>query len=52
MGISLARVVRHWTPEEIGQFVDLFERFVTDHERYLPTLINECAQWARSEGEN
>lgn len=52
MGISLARVVRHWSPEDLEQFVGLLERFVTDHEKYLPTLINECAQWARSEGEN
>jgi DNA-binding MarR family transcriptional regulator len=51
MGISLARVVQHWAPEDIGRFVELFERFVADHESYLPTLINECAQWARSEGE-
>jgi DNA-binding MarR family transcriptional regulator len=52
MGISLARVVQHWTPEDIDRFVELFERFVADHESYLPTLINECARWARSEGEN
>ena len=52
MGISLAKAIQHWEPDELETFVDLFERFVTDHERYLPTLINECAQWARSEGEN
>jgi DNA-binding MarR family transcriptional regulator len=52
MGISLARVVQNWTPEELEHFVELFERFVTDHERYLPTLINECVRWVRSEGEN
>ena len=51
MGISLARVVQNWTPEDLERFVELFERFVADHERYLPTLINECVQWARSEGE-
>jgi DNA-binding MarR family transcriptional regulator len=52
MGISLARVVRDWAPEDLDRFVELFEQFVADHEAYLPTLINECVQWARSEGEN
>lgn len=52
MGISLARVVQDWSEEDVERFVELFERFVADHESYLPTLINECAQWARSEGEN
>ena len=51
MGISLARVMKGWAPEEVDKFVELFERFVNDHEAYLPTLINECVQWARSEGE-
>ncbi|HET9139416.1 MarR family winged helix-turn-helix transcriptional regulator [Actinophytocola sp.] len=52
MGTSLARVIQHWDPDDIDRFVELFERFVHDHERYLPTLINECARWARSEGES
>lgn len=52
MGVSLARVVQHWSPDDLDRFVELFERFVDDHETYLPILINECAQWARSEGEN
>jgi DNA-binding MarR family transcriptional regulator len=52
MGIALAKVVQHWTPEDLDSFVELLERFVLDHERYLPILINECVQWARSEGEN
>jgi DNA-binding MarR family transcriptional regulator len=52
MGISLARVVQHWSPEDLDRFIELFERFVADHERYLPTLINECVRWTRSEGEN
>lgn len=51
MGHSLAQVVKGWAPEELERFVELFERFVADHEAYLPTLINECVQWARSEGE-
>jgi DNA-binding MarR family transcriptional regulator len=52
MGISLARVVQHWTPEDLDRFVELLERFVADHGRYLPTLIDEWVQWTRSEGEN
>lgn len=52
MGISLARVVKDWDPDDLDRFVELLERFVIDHEHYLPTLINECAHWARSEGEN
>jgi len=51
MGLSLARVVRDWAPEDVERFVELFERFVADHEAFLPTLIDECVQWARSEGE-
>lgn len=51
MGVSLARMVTGWAPEELERFVELLERFVADHEAYLPTLINECVQWARSGGE-
>ena len=51
MGLALARVVKDWAPDELERFVELFERFVGDHERFLPTLINECVQWTRSEGE-
>jgi DNA-binding MarR family transcriptional regulator len=51
MGLSLAQVVKGWAPEDVEHFIQLFERFVADHEAYLPTLINECVQWARSEGE-
>ena len=51
MGLSLAQVVRGWEPEEVERFLELFERFVKDHEAYLPTLINECVRWAHSEGE-
>ena len=51
MGLSLARVVQYWAPDEVERFIELFERFVVDHESYLPTLINECVQWTRSEGE-
>jgi len=51
MGLGLAQVVRHWDPEDVSRFLELFERFVADHERALPMLINECVK-ARSEGEN
>ncbi|HEV2780645.1 MAG TPA: MarR family transcriptional regulator [Actinophytocola sp.] len=52
MALSLARMLRHWPSEELDRFVELLERFVGDHEKYLPTLISECAPPARSEGEN
>ncbi|MGQ0837176.1 MarR family winged helix-turn-helix transcriptional regulator [Actinokineospora sp.] len=48
--LSLARMVSHWDPADIDRFVELFERFLADHENYLPTLIIECANQARSEG--
>lgn len=51
MGLGLARVVRDWEPEDVSRFLELFERFVADHERALPMLMNECVK-ARSEGEN
>jgi DNA-binding MarR family transcriptional regulator len=51
MGLSMARMTRNWEPGELEEFVELFERFVTDHEAYLPTLIEECVQRARTEGE-
>jgi DNA-binding MarR family transcriptional regulator len=51
MGLALAQVVRKWDPEDVTRFLDLFERFVSDHERTLPMLMNECVK-TRSEGEN
>ncbi len=51
VGLALARVVRGWDPEDAATFLELLERFVADHERALPMLIDECVK-ARSEGEN
>jgi DNA-binding MarR family transcriptional regulator len=51
IGLGLARIVRQWAPEDVDTFLDLFERFVSDHERNMPTLINECVAFTRSEGE-
>jgi DNA-binding MarR family transcriptional regulator len=51
LGLALARVVREWEPEDVSRFLELLERFVSDHERALPMMMNECAK-ARSEGEN
>jgi DNA-binding MarR family transcriptional regulator len=51
MGLALAQVVRTWDPADVTHFLELLERFVTDHERALPIMMNECAH-ARSEGEN
>jgi DNA-binding MarR family transcriptional regulator len=51
MGLALALVFRTWDPADVTRFLELLERFVGDHERALPMMMNECAQ-ARSEGEN
>jgi DNA-binding MarR family transcriptional regulator len=51
IGLGLARIVRQWAPEDVNTFLDLLERFVTDHERNMPALINECVAPTRSEGE-
>ncbi|MGH3877272.1 MAG: MarR family winged helix-turn-helix transcriptional regulator [Actinophytocola sp.] len=51
MGLALAQVVKQWDPDDVARFLELFERFVADHERALPMLMNECVK-ARSEGEN
>lgn len=52
LGLALARVVQQWAPEDVDRFLELLERFVADHERHLPKMINECAAFvARSEGE-
>lgn len=51
MALALAQVVRNWDPDDVSRFLELFERFVADHERALPKLMNEHAK-ARSEGEN
>ena len=52
LGLALARVVREWEPEDLSRFLELLERFVADHERALPMLMDECVAKARSEGEN
>jgi DNA-binding MarR family transcriptional regulator len=52
LGLALARVVKQWDPDDVSRFLDLLERFVGDHERALPMMISECANFARSEGEN
>jgi DNA-binding MarR family transcriptional regulator len=51
MGLALAQVVKQWEPDDVSRFLELFERFVADHERALPMLMNACVS-ARSEGEN
>ncbi|MGW5050571.1 MarR family winged helix-turn-helix transcriptional regulator [Actinokineospora sp. NPDC004072] len=40
--LSIARMVRGWDPHDLDTFVELFERFITDHEKYMPNLIAEC----------
>lgn len=51
IGLALARVIRHWAPEDVDKFLELMERFATDHEANLPAMIIECAGFVRSEGE-
>ncbi len=51
VGLALARVVRQWEPADLDRFLDLLDKFVADHERNLPAVINECVALARSEGE-
>lgn len=47
--IALAGMLSHWSPADREQFAELFERFVADHEQYIPAFVTECAK--RSEGE-
>ena len=51
VGLALARVVRQWAPEDLATFLDLFDKFVADHESNLTAVINECVAFTRSEGE-
>ena len=51
LGLALAQVVRNWEPGDVARFLELLERFVTDHELALPMMMNECVK-TRSEGEN
>ncbi|GAA4417519.1 hypothetical protein GCM10023148_15540 [Actinokineospora soli] len=39
---SIAQMVRHWDPDDLDRFIELFERFNADHEKHMPTLIAEC----------
>ena len=50
---SIARMWAHWPGEDRERFIELLERFVTEHERNIPNLINECVRPdARAKGEN
>ncbi|MCE7009245.1 MarR family winged helix-turn-helix transcriptional regulator [Kibdelosporangium philippinense] len=50
---SLARMLAHWPEEDRERFVELLERFLVDHERAIPTFIEEhAAEMARARGEN
>jgi DNA-binding MarR family transcriptional regulator len=40
--VSLAQMVRHWDPVDLDTFIELFERFIADHQNHMPTLIAEC----------
>jgi DNA-binding MarR family transcriptional regulator len=45
---AVAGMLADWSPEDRERFVELFERFVADHEQYLPQFVTECANLARS----
>jgi DNA-binding MarR family transcriptional regulator len=45
---AIAGMLAHWSPEDRERFVELFERFLADHEKYLPQFVTECAAFARS----
>jgi DNA-binding MarR family transcriptional regulator len=50
---SIARMVAHWPESDQEQFAELLERFVADHERNIPKIIDACAaDAARTKGEN
>ncbi|MEU6149852.1 MarR family transcriptional regulator [Actinosynnema sp. NPDC047251] len=48
---SIARMLADWPEEDLGAFIDYFERFVGDYERALPKFIAESGLGPRSEGE-
>lgn len=45
---AIAGMLAHWAPDDRERFVELFERFLADHEQYLPQFVTECAAFARS----
>jgi DNA-binding MarR family transcriptional regulator len=49
-GSEYARMLAHWPEKDRIRFVELFERFVEEHEEYLPKFVSGCAEWARSGG--
>jgi DNA-binding MarR family transcriptional regulator len=50
---SIARVVAHWPQADREQFAELLERFVAEHERHIPNIVEQCAADAvRAKEEN
>jgi DNA-binding MarR family transcriptional regulator len=45
---AIAGMLADWAPADQERFVELFERFLADHEKYLPQFVTECAAFARS----
>ena len=46
---AYARMVAGWSDDDRERFVELFERFVAEHERYLPDYVAEFANQTDSE---
>jgi DNA-binding MarR family transcriptional regulator len=50
---SIARMVAHWPEDDRERFAELLERFVAEHERHIPNIVEQCAaDAARAKGEN
>ena len=49
---AYARMVGHWTDADRSRFVELLERFVDEHEKFLPDLVAEFANGAAGTGES
>jgi DNA-binding MarR family transcriptional regulator len=49
---AYARMLGHWTDEDRTRFVELLERFVDEHEKFLPALVAEFANAADNPGES
>lgn len=49
---AIAHVLADWPEDQRSQFAELFERYVTDYERWLPKLTACYIEAIRMEGDN
>jgi len=49
---AYARMLAQWSDVDRERFVELLDRFVTEHERYLPEFVAEFADQADSQEES